>query len=223
MGGRISKRKKLTDADFDQLENTTYCNAKEIKALYKEFLTWSPDGNLSKTHFCAMYKKLCPTRDPRRFVDVVFGAFDANQDGLITFNEFLIAISSSCFGTVEEKLEWIFKLVDLDGNGVIGKHELIKIVEQIYLLFGDDDGNIYGALRKKIAATERGKKIFEQLSKNEAKLNLTREEFVSGMSKDEELTRLLTTNTLAFVRLNDAQGNDPILQSPSSLQRSMSY
>ena len=213
MGSKISKKRKLTDADFNYLETKTYCNAKEIKKLYKDFIAWSPQGNLNKTHFCAMYRKLCPTRDPRGFVDNVFRAFDADKDGLITFHEFLFAISSSCFGTVEEKLEWIFKLVDFDGNGVIGKDELIKIVEQIYLLFGDDDGNIYGSLRKKIAATERGKKIFEQLSENN-KHNLTRDEFVHGMSKDEELTRLLTTNTLSFVRVNDESGSASNPQSP---------
>ena len=212
MGKRFSKSKRLTDADFDYLETTSYCKAQEIKALYREFLTWSPKGDLNKKHFCAMYRKLCPTRDPRRFVETVFRAFDTNNDGLITFNEFLFAISSSCFGTVEEKLEWVFKLVDLDGNGVIGKHELIKIVEQIYLLFGDDDGNIYGALRKKIAAIDRGKKIFEQLSKDD-KRNITRDEFVSGMAKDEELTRLLTTNTLAFVQIKDKSPTDELSNS----------
>ena len=52
MGKRFSKRNRLTDADFDHLETMTYCKADEIKSLYREFLTWSPKGDLNKAHFC---------------------------------------------------------------------------------------------------------------------------------------------------------------------------
>ena len=206
MGATLSTKGKLTENDFEYLSSITYCTAKEVKQLYKEFLTYSPKGHLNRDHFYAMYKKFCPTRDPRGFCDSVFRAFDTNDDGWITFNEFLCAINASCLGTAEEKLQWVFRMYDLDGDGVIGKHELIKIIEQIYLLFGDDDGNIYGDMRKKNAALEHGKKIFGQLNKNND-YRLSKEEFVSGTLKDDELTRLLTTNTFAFVRMDSSQSS----------------
>ena len=104
---------------------------------------------------------------------------------------------------------------------MIGKHKLIHDAEQIYLFFGDAYGNLVRALCEKITANERGKYILEQLSTN-SKYNLTRDEFVSRMSKNDELTRILITNTLAFVRLNDESRNVPN-QSSLSYQLSVSY
>ena len=39
-------------------------------------------------------------------------------------------------GTVEEKLEWAFGLYDIDGDGVIGRDEMLNIVTSIYDMIG---------------------------------------------------------------------------------------
>ena len=39
-------------------------------------------------------------------------------------------------GTVEEKLEWAFGLYDINGDGVIGRDEMINIVTAIYDMIG---------------------------------------------------------------------------------------
>ena len=74
----FSSKAKMTEADFDNLKTITYCDAKEIKALYKEFLRWSPRSNLNKHHF---YAKSCVQRDIRKdCVDAPFLAFGTNDD-----------------------------------------------------------------------------------------------------------------------------------------------
>jgi len=39
-------------------------------------------------------------------------------------------------GTVEEKLEWAFGLYDINGDGVIGRDEMLNVVTAIYDMIG---------------------------------------------------------------------------------------
>lgn len=39
-------------------------------------------------------------------------------------------------GSVEEKLQWIFGLYDLDGDGLISKEEMLDVVGSIYEMLG---------------------------------------------------------------------------------------
>lgn len=37
---------------------------------------------------------------------------------------------------MEEKLQWVFGLYDLDGDGLISKEEMLDVVESIYEMLG---------------------------------------------------------------------------------------
>lgn len=39
-------------------------------------------------------------------------------------------------GSTEEKLQWIFGLYDLDGDGLISKEEMLDVVGSIYEMLG---------------------------------------------------------------------------------------
>lgn len=39
-------------------------------------------------------------------------------------------------GSIEEKLQWVFGLYDLDGDGLISKEEMIDVVGSIYEMLG---------------------------------------------------------------------------------------
>lgn len=39
-------------------------------------------------------------------------------------------------GSVQEKLQWIFGLYDLDGDGLISKAEMVDVVTSIYEMLG---------------------------------------------------------------------------------------
>lgn len=50
--------------------------------------------------------------------------------------EFLTILSKVSRGSVEEKLQWIFGLYDLDGDGLISKEEMLDVVGSIYEMLG---------------------------------------------------------------------------------------
>jgi len=52
------------------------------------------------------------------------------------WQDFVTGLSVLARGTVEEKLEWAFGLYDVNGDGVIGRDEMLNIVSAIYDMIG---------------------------------------------------------------------------------------
>jgi Ca2+-binding EF-hand superfamily protein len=50
--------------------------------------------------------------------------------------EFLAILSKVSRGTIQEKLQWIFGLYDLNGDGLITKKEMLDVVTSIYEMLG---------------------------------------------------------------------------------------
>ena len=158
----------------------------------------SKRGELSPDLFYDMYVKLCPHENARRFCNHIFRSFDTDNNGYVSFNEFLLAVTISSSGTPEEKLRWAFKLYDINGDGVINRCEMIMVVEAMFEML--DDGNMQrksGALPP--GAKERAKEMFAKLDVD-GDLKVTKDEFIDGCLKDEELLNLLTSPACAIKR-----------------------
>ena len=95
----------------------------EIKHWHEGFLKDCPTGKLTKNEFSKIYAQFFPHGNPEAFArfvlcagllslwlcffsrSFVFNVFDDNGDGSIAFEEFLLALSITSRGNLEDKLE----------------------------------------------------------------------------------------------------------------------
>ncbi|KAG0253862.1 Neuronal calcium sensor 1 [Mortierella polycephala] len=153
---------------------------------YKGFIKDCPSGELDKPEFKKIYKQFFPFGDPSTFADYVFDVFDSNKNGKIEFKEFIVALSVTSRGTMEDKLQWAFQLYDIDNDQRITYDEMLSIVEAIYTMVGtmvklpvDED-----------TPEKRVSKIFTLMDKDRDG-SLTFDEFKEGSLKDPTIVQAL--------------------------------
>lgn len=59
---------------------------------------------------------------------LAFDTFDKNDDGTIDFDEFLLAISATSQGNVDDRLAVAFDMYDISDDGFIDQKELTKMI-----------------------------------------------------------------------------------------------
>ena len=62
----------------------------------------------------------------------------AKTSGLITFADYAHALSRLLRGSMDERLDFVFRLYDLNGDDVLTRDELQEIIQAVYQLLGDN-------------------------------------------------------------------------------------
>ncbi|KAK1938232.1 Calcineurin subunit B [Phytophthora citrophthora] len=107
-----------------------------VKKAYKRFQATDKDGSgqIDYSEFCEVLQV-----DPSPQCEKVFQLFDNDKTGRIDVREFMIALSNFTGAEKEEKLKFAFLVFDEDGNGVITRQELMKILKANHMASNESE------------------------------------------------------------------------------------
>ena len=126
---RNAKKKAL-----EEFAKENNLKPESVKKAYKRFQASDRDksGLLDYTEFCEVLQ--C---DPAPVGEAVFKLYDYDKTGQMVAREFLIAISNFTGAGKEDKLKFAFMIFDEEGNGVITKAELLKMLKANHMASHD--------------------------------------------------------------------------------------
>ncbi|CAF1160589.1 unnamed protein product [Adineta ricciae] len=189
MGNKQNKTNstELTPKHISLLKANTKYSEKEIREWHAGFLRDCPSGKLDKKKFVEVYKQFYPNGKADNFCKFAFDTFDANNDGSIDFEEFLLAISATSQGDIDDRLAVAFDMYDISDDGQIDQKELTKLLTAMYDLVGETDRK--GDKDPK----HRAQEIIAKLDVSGDK-KLSKQEFIAGCKNDPVIRKLLVPN-----------------------------
>jgi len=182
---RLAQRNKKTVQLNDLLTSTKFTK-QEICQMYRGFKQECPGGIVQEETFKEIYAKFFPHGNSSTYAHHVFNAFDANKNGVISFRDMLVSLSTLLRGTTYEKLKWTFTLYDINKDGYITKQEVLNVIVAVHELMG-----IHGSPAYRIEDMEsQVEMVFDRLDTNGDGV-VTIEEFCESCQSDPTISSSL--------------------------------
>ncbi|KAI6176623.1 EF-hand domain and EF-hand domain pair-containing protein [Aphelenchoides bicaudatus] len=170
----LNKRVSLTE-----LTRETHFSSNELKSLYRSFKNFVPSALLSRDTFRFIFGEFFRRGDVEHFADLVFSAINLSQTGFITFPEYVRSLSALCRGTLEERLDWVYRLYDPL------RHQSVSWQNFLHLLTAVNDLVELGK-RNNFTPEQNIKRAQEMFSKFNHNINevVSKEQFIKICSAD---------------------------------------
>ncbi|CAF1076133.1 unnamed protein product [Adineta ricciae] len=121
---------------LDEIVKCTRFSKSEVRLLYRGFKQECPSGNVSEERLREIYVQIFPQGNALRYTHLLFSVLDRNHKGTFTFDDYILTLSVLCRGTIDEKLRWIFRLYDINGEGSITRDSVAEVILSFYDLLG---------------------------------------------------------------------------------------
>jgi serine/threonine-protein phosphatase 2B regulatory subunit len=133
-GQNVVQSRNAKKQALEEFAKENNLKPESVKKAYKRFQASDRDksGLLDYTEFCEVMQ--C---DPAPQCDMVFKLYDYDKSGHIDAREFFIAVSNYTGAGKEDKLKFAFMIFDEEGNGVITKAELLKMLKANHMASHD--------------------------------------------------------------------------------------
>ncbi|CAF0837779.1 unnamed protein product [Adineta ricciae] len=124
--------KTLTDELLAHCRTITNFTDQEIHDEYTKFFSVTDDGRLKKSQMEILLGEYLPPtkkKHSKYLTDCVFSAIDTNNDGYIDFLEYLMSIKFFQSESPIEKADFIFRIIDKNGDHHVTQKELARILK----------------------------------------------------------------------------------------------
>ncbi|KAK7930255.1 hypothetical protein WMY93_006650 [Mugilogobius chulae] len=167
---------------LDRLVQQTNFSRKELQILYRGFKNECPNGVVNEETFKSIYSQFFPQGDSSTYAHFLFEAFDTQNNGAVSFEDFVVSLSIILRGSTADKLGWAFNLYDINKDGCISREEMTDIMNSIYDMMGK---YTYPSI-KDSDAREQVDNFFQKMDKNKDGV-VTIDEFLETCQKDENI------------------------------------
>lgn len=117
------------------MSNVTHVEKREISTLQNKLREAAlREGNpttVNRAEFHECITTVGINQNDSDILDRLFTMFDKTGDDVIAYREFIVGIAPLISGTPLDKLEFAFRLYDLDGTGTIKQIELFSVLSNI--------------------------------------------------------------------------------------------
>ncbi|KAK9308209.1 hypothetical protein QLX08_001687 [Tetragonisca angustula] len=155
----------------------------EIRRLYRAFKQYCPRGAVTTNDLKPAYAKLFPLGDSGKYAQIVFNAFDKDRNGIISFGDLLNEIALIINDDIDQKLSWIFRFYDLNGDGYITRKEMLVVISAIYEMLHN------GQIIQRIV-NRHVDKVFEKMDIDKDGV-ISQEEFMNSCKNDSIIQKQL--------------------------------
>jgi serine/threonine-protein phosphatase 2B regulatory subunit len=133
-GQNVVQQRNAKKSALEEFAKENNVKPETVKKAYKRFQATDKDksGVIDYTEFCEILQV-----DPSPLCEKTFRLYDYDKTGQIDAREFLISLSNYSGAGKEDKLKFAFMVFDDDGNGVITKAELMKILKSNHMASHD--------------------------------------------------------------------------------------
>eukprot|EP00092_Neocalanus_flemingeri_P028688 GFUD01031149.1.p1 GENE.GFUD01031149.1~~GFUD01031149.1.p1 ORF type:complete len:196 (+),score=64.90 GFUD01031149.1:46-633(+) len=178
----------LREEDIAALSKSSGLDEAQVKESFDAFVAEHPNGKMKPKDFREMMSKALPKKDASKMEKHVFRIYDANNDGVIDFSEFMLIFFIMSEGAPEEVLTKIFRVFDVNSDGTITQKEMTKLIKDMYGLLQSEDPNL--AAKDLIA-----KSAFAEMDKDQdGKVSIT--EFIAACMGQEEFSKMLALKVI---------------------------
>eukprot|EP00092_Neocalanus_flemingeri_P018863 GFUD01020426.1.p1 GENE.GFUD01020426.1~~GFUD01020426.1.p1 ORF type:complete len:194 (-),score=66.58 GFUD01020426.1:25-606(-) len=189
MGARNGKI-CVTEEQLDAFIKSSGMEKEKVKKQCQVFCKAHPKGRMKRNEFVDFAQiALKNTRkiDMQVMAEHIFRMYDTDQDGYVTFIEFMVVYNIMVNGNAEENLGKIFLIFDVNNDGIISEEEMNVLVKHICVLIVGLDG------------FERSKDVanmaFNEMDKDKNG-EVTKEEFILAVLEPEKVSKFLALKVI---------------------------
>lgn len=187
MGNSKCKEKvpELSKRDIKALVKQTGLTEQKVQNLFDNFISINPTGKLDITEFAKLYQALRsePVANLDAISEFCFRAFDTDNNGCLTFKEFIIGYGLTTEGNPADKLEYAFDIYDADNDGYLTSTELKNGLTAMLDLIGAD--------KSRYNMNELVSECINLLDTSKDG-KVSKEEFIDGLLKNYRLRMLMS-------------------------------